>query len=82
MNFIEGILAKLLDSLKAKNPLIYGVLSLVFVGLFAVVQTPEFAELIPGETDQTIAKWVLFVAGLFTGSRTSKVLNKEKENKK
>lgn len=81
-DIIKLFFLKLLDSLKVKNNFLYLLLVVVVGAANYVVTLPEFAELIPGTTDEVIAKWVAIVAALVLGKRTTEQLKAVKDKNK
>lgn len=78
MEFLKVFLLKALDKLKVTSMTAWLTVATLFTGAAVAVQTEWFAELVPGTTGEVIITVVLFIAGLFTGKRTTVALAEAK----
>jgi fucose 4-O-acetylase-like acetyltransferase len=86
MDFINNLLANLLDSLKVKNPTLWAILAVLITGIFTAVTTGVnigFIKVEPGTTLATVVQLLTFISGLFLQSRTTSFIKPiEKEETK
>lgn len=75
----DVILAKFFAIFKAKSPKVYGAFSLLLMALFYVFNDPSFVaefQYYFGTPHwfPLVAKWVVFVTGIVTGTHTTNIL--------
>ena len=68
LDFLSKFLAQFLDKFKTSSPLLWGIVAAVLTGLKYALD----ANLVP--IDPKILEWVLWIIGLFLGSRTTSFL--------
>ena len=78
MDFITKLLAQLLDSFKAKNPMVFGIITLVLVTVqYVVLQGSELGVFAVSEFIEKVLQWITFALALLTNMGTFNILNKK-----
>lgn len=75
---LNQILAAFFEKFKTKNPTVYGVISLVLIGLYAALSSGTFSETF-GTPDWLVKvlEYLAFALAVLTGTHTSATLNKD-----
>jgi len=72
MDFLQRFLAQILDSLKAKSPVLFFVIGIILTALKYAIDNAAVANwTIPAQ----VTEWVLWLAALVLGSRTTSYLS-------
>ena len=75
---INQILAQFFAQFKTKSPTVYGVISIVLIGVYAALSNGIFADTFgTSETTAKVLEYLAFVIALLTGTHTTNVLNKD-----
>jgi len=79
---LNQILAQFFAQFKTKNPVVYGVISVVLIGLYAALSSGAFTEAFgTNEHVVKILEYLAFAIAILTGTHTTTILE-NKDGKK
>ncbi len=75
---LNQILAAFFEKFKTKNPTVYGVISLVLIGVYAALSSGTFSDTFGApEWLAKVLEYLAFALAVLTGTHTSATLNKD-----